>query len=198
MAAHRKTRRQEILAGAAVCFARKGFHQASMQDICSAAEISPGGLYRYFKGKEAIIAAIIAEDRECTAKLLRPLPDADDVREALLDLIDPAIAELDDSNKFAMHIEVLAEAIRNPTITQLVRDSYAEAARLIATALRTAQRRKQVKLRLGADAVAEVIVAQLDGLWWRKALYPDADLRRSRSALKAIIRLLVRTPNDQA
>lgn len=51
-------RRDEILAAAQRLFARMGFHQTSMQQICAAAGMSPGNLYRYFPSKEAIIAGI--------------------------------------------------------------------------------------------------------------------------------------------
>ena len=51
-------RRAEILDAAERCFIRSGFHQASMQEICAEAKMSPGNLYRYFPSKEAIIAGI--------------------------------------------------------------------------------------------------------------------------------------------
>ena len=47
-------RRAEILDAAERCFIRSGFHQASMQEICAEAKMSPGNLYRYFPSKEAI------------------------------------------------------------------------------------------------------------------------------------------------
>src|SRR5215211_1526704 len=56
-------RRAEILQAAARCFARSGFHGASMQDICAEATMSPGNLYRYFPSKEALIAGIAERDR---------------------------------------------------------------------------------------------------------------------------------------
>src|SRR6266567_8401051 len=56
-------RRLEILDAAQRCFARSGFHGASMQDICAEAAMSPGNLYRYFPSKEAIIAGIAERDR---------------------------------------------------------------------------------------------------------------------------------------
>jgi AcrR family transcriptional regulator len=58
-----RDRRAEILAAAERCFARSGFHRASMQEICAEAGMSPGNLYRYFDSKEAIIAGISERDR---------------------------------------------------------------------------------------------------------------------------------------
>ena len=55
--AHLEARRQQILDAAEACFSRQGFHQTSMQAICSEAGLSPGAVYRYFSSKEDIIAA---------------------------------------------------------------------------------------------------------------------------------------------
>src|SRR3569833_373744 len=56
-------RRAEILDAAERCFARAGFHQSSMQEICAEAGMSPGNLYRYFPSKEALIAGISERNR---------------------------------------------------------------------------------------------------------------------------------------
>jgi AcrR family transcriptional regulator len=55
--AHVEARREQILEAAAACFSRKGFHQTTMQDICEAAQLSPGAVYTYFPSKESIITA---------------------------------------------------------------------------------------------------------------------------------------------
>src|SRR3981081_3943331 len=51
-------RRTQILNAALVCFAKRGFHQASMHDISAEAGISVGLIYRYFENKEAVISAM--------------------------------------------------------------------------------------------------------------------------------------------
>src|SRR5256714_10657531 len=61
-------RRDEILAAAQTCFARAGFHQTSMQEICTQAGMSPGNLYRYFRSKEEIIAGIAERERALAAQ----------------------------------------------------------------------------------------------------------------------------------
>src|SRR6187455_1530443 len=51
-------RRSQILDAALVCFAKRGFHVASMHDISAEAGISVGLIYRYFQNKEAVISAM--------------------------------------------------------------------------------------------------------------------------------------------
>ena len=74
-------RRRQILEAATRCVIRRGFHQTSMQEICAEAEMSSGGLYRYFDSKEAIIAAI-AEDERAENAAIRAGPARTAVRTA--------------------------------------------------------------------------------------------------------------------
>jgi AcrR family transcriptional regulator len=59
--AHLDARRRQILDAARRCFVRNGFHATSMQDVLAEANLSAGAVYRYFRGKDEIIAAIAGE-----------------------------------------------------------------------------------------------------------------------------------------
>ncbi|MDD9304306.1 MAG: TetR/AcrR family transcriptional regulator [Desulfobacter sp.] len=50
----KERRRQEILVAAREVFSIKGFNSATMEEIASKAELSPGTLYLYFKNKEEL------------------------------------------------------------------------------------------------------------------------------------------------
>jgi len=52
-------RREQILDCALEAFARKGFHDTSIADICARAQIGRGTLYQYFKDKQDVLAALI-------------------------------------------------------------------------------------------------------------------------------------------
>ena len=57
----RAARRDQIIAAAAECFARSGYHVTTMADIAEAAEVSKGTPYLYFPGKEALFIALYEE-----------------------------------------------------------------------------------------------------------------------------------------
>lgn len=50
----KERRREDIIAAARKVFSAKGFNSATMEEISSAAELSPGTLYLYFKNKEEL------------------------------------------------------------------------------------------------------------------------------------------------
>lgn len=52
-------RRDAILDAAAQVIARKGYHNASVADICKKIKISNGALYKYFRNKESLFRAIL-------------------------------------------------------------------------------------------------------------------------------------------
>lgn len=56
--------REHLLASAATVFARDGYVDARMSDVAEEAEISMGGLYRYFADKEDLFAQVIADLHE--------------------------------------------------------------------------------------------------------------------------------------
>ncbi|WP_067864263.1 TetR/AcrR family transcriptional regulator [Nocardia shimofusensis] len=58
---HLQRRRQQILDAAQLCFARKGFFDTSMQDVFAESGLSAGAVYRYFKSKNEIVAALASQ-----------------------------------------------------------------------------------------------------------------------------------------
>src|SRR5213080_2132813 len=76
-------RRTQILEAAIVCFAKHGFHQASMHDISAEAGISVGLIYRYFQNKEAVIAAMADRHKKEICELLDRARQAPTLLESL-------------------------------------------------------------------------------------------------------------------
>jgi AcrR family transcriptional regulator len=80
---------ESILRTAAVIFAEKGYHQASIRDIARATRVSLSGLYYYFQSKEELLFLI--EDHALgtlLARLEAAVASTDEPREKLRLLID--------------------------------------------------------------------------------------------------------------
>jgi len=93
------TRKQQIIEAAASVFARKGFYQASMDDIVQESGLSKGGLYWYFKSKDDIIAAVLdqfftAEFAEITEILTSPITTTEKIRQLTKQMMADTVEEL--------------------------------------------------------------------------------------------------------
>jgi AcrR family transcriptional regulator len=55
----KKERRQELLRAARDVFAKKGYHDAKVEDVCAAAGVAKGTYYLYFKDKRAVLEELV-------------------------------------------------------------------------------------------------------------------------------------------
>ena len=106
----------QVLDAAAVCFARSGFHGASMAQISKEARMSAGHIYNYFPSKDAIILAFVERESAYVTGILRDLEARDDPLQALLDEAPHRVNEVLDPQPWHVPLEMYAEASRNPNI----------------------------------------------------------------------------------
>src|SRR5438067_893703 len=115
-------RRSQILDAALACFAKHGFHQASMHDISAEAGISVGLIYRYFENKEAVISAMADRHKKEIVDLIERAKQAPTLFESLEIIFTANCCENSPKVVSAFVVDLYAEASRNPQIAYLVRD----------------------------------------------------------------------------
>ena len=195
-----EARHHQILQAAAVCFGRRGFHQATMQDICSEVGLSPGSVYRYFRSKEELIAALVEADRARHIARIEAVRDQPDIFAALQSLADQTLDSLNDPQLSLLHAEIGAEMHRNPNVKELVRRTNTAILDSLAETLRMAQDRGAIDPNLEPRATAELLVAVVDGLSMRKSLFPEGDAARHAALVHTMLGRFLRPgraePND--
>jgi len=78
-AARTDSRRRQILDAAVKVMQKTGFHQMSMQDLATEADVSVGLIYKYFSGKEDLLLATIVRIQDAFRNQLSPvIADAGD------------------------------------------------------------------------------------------------------------------------
>jgi len=189
-----EARRAQILEAAAGCFIRRGFHQTGMQEICAAAGMSPGALYRYFDSKDAIIAAIAEAERHEIASLLDSLAESDDPVEGLQGVVEAVLRSYADPDEGHLAVEVLAEAARNPEVAEGFVRNVAEMKAGIMAALEGGLAGGLVDPDLAVGPAAEVLIALLDGLCARAILDPEHDPIRLLPTLRLLVRRFLQAP----
>src|SRR5213082_801548 len=103
-------RRTQILDAAVVCFAKHGFHQASMHDISTEAGISVGLIYRYFENKEAVISAMADRHKKEISEVLQRAKQASTLLESLEILFTAHCCEEETRMVSAFVVDLYSEA----------------------------------------------------------------------------------------
>ena len=197
-------RRTQILEAAIVCFAKHGFHQASMHDISAEAGISVGLIYRYFANKEAVIAAMADEHKKEIHDVLERARQAPSLLESLEILFTAHCCENSPQVLSAFVVDLYAEASRNPQIADLVRDILQTAMDGVTDLIaRSPEAKEGAAHGLKAHEMAELIFAVARGMLMRDVLQPQemtAAERRVRQleVTRRLWRLLFKYEHDPA
>lgn len=182
--AHFAARRRQILDAAAACFAREGFHRTSVQDIVRESGVSAGLVYRYFTGKDDMIAAIVAERHEQRERRLREDPFVA-YADLLRGLGDPAARD-----DLRLALQVWAETVRSAPIRDLVRAGVDRPARHAADLLAGANLPPGVDV----DAVVRIFIAVYQGLTLQTVLDDTLDHERLATTAEQLLRAALSAP----
>ena len=162
--ARRAQKKREILNAAMQCFADKGFHSTSMQDVCVAVGMSPGSLYRYFSSKDDIIIAIVEEECRQSDEFTTLITESNDLFGSLSEIIGHVIHQSNQPGYAQLSVEVYAELVRNEKAMALAIEAYAKATCALTQAISQAIERHEINSNWDPDALAEIFIALIDAL----------------------------------
>lgn len=154
--------------------------------------MSTGALYRYFKSKEEIIAAIAEQERREVNEFLDHLAAADDFITAFIAGIGEALAISVREDHARIGLEILAEAARNPAIALNFQQLSRDVVRRLSGILRQAIKRGDVDKSLKPEPTAELLIALYEGLEGRAILNPDFNPRKTGPTLTRLCEGLLR------
>ena len=177
-------RRQQIVDAAAACFTRSGFHQTTMQDICTEADLSPGAVYRYFRSKEEIIQSMCERGPQEDSDVIREIIETHTTREAMEELTRIFFEGVEDREMCALSIELLAETRRDPVVLESVRTGLHAIFDALEGLVRRAQARGEMRQDMDPVAMSHVMMGLYQGLIWQKVVDPDMDVMAYASAVK--------------
>src|SRR5438094_4209343 len=180
----------QILNAAVACFAKRGFHQASMQDISAEAGISVGLIYRYFQNKEAVISAMADRHKQEIQEILERARQAPGLLESLEVLFTAHCGEKEPQVVSAFVVDLFAEASRNPHVAELVRDVCETSMSGVTDLIARSPEAKATNLT--SRQMAELIFAVNDGMLLRGVLKVGQTSSESRERQLKVARNLWR------
>jgi AcrR family transcriptional regulator len=177
------------------CFSREGFHRTTMQDIVRETGRSAGAIYRYFKSKEDIVAAIAEDRHEAEAVMLREAGGRADVPTVLRELIDVSLGRLSDPAEQRWRritVQVWAEALRDERVMRIVRSGLDGPIDVLADVIRRAQEEGTLPSEMDAVAAARVFASLFYGLVLQQAWDPAVDVEAYIDAVVTILDVLAK------
>jgi AcrR family transcriptional regulator len=149
-----------------------------MRDLCQEIGVSPGGLYRYFPSKEAIIQAMIETDRaqlETVFASLGPETSFAEVMEALYQVATDPERGMVNREQIVVNFQIMAEATTNEVICTLLRRHYDLMTDRLELVLRRSLERGEINSPMEPRALAIFVIALFDGLLSRSAVDDRVD-----------------------
>jgi len=175
--AHEQEQRDRILEAATRCFAQRGFHETTIQDICDAAGLSKGGLYTYFRSKDEILAGLIERSlREAQAWAISASEQGGASAQQRLDRIADTmiqrVLEGDGVKASTPHLmlELWAEASKDPKLGDLLARGHAWWRAFIGELFRHGVAIGEFRADIDPEALAGIFVAMFDGLMLQESV----------------------------
>ena len=180
-----QAQRERILVAAQECFVVHGFHAASMANIADTAGMSAGLIYRYFKGKNDIILAIIERQLERARANVAKLHATSDLVGGIAEVFqqwrtnDPSITNV------ALFLELTAQATRDAEIAAATYASdRAFRADLAAWFARSSKEGGLGIPEREVDTRVLILHALIEGLAMRAIVQPDLTVDQVKTALE--------------
>jgi AcrR family transcriptional regulator len=176
-------RRTELLTAARTVFGKKGFHEASIDEIAELAGVAKGTVYLYYKSKKDLYMEALKFGIESLNKELKArADDAEHCRDTLHVLTETKVRFFEDNRDFfRIYYSELGKLPGHPSAISFVRDLYTEQAKVFEAVLRSGIRRKEVRpldVQKTAFAIADltrgVATQRLLGTW-KTPLADDVD-----------------------
>lgn len=171
--------RAELLRTASDVFARRGYHDASVEEIAEQAGFSHGAVYSNFSGKEELFLAVF-EDYMATraSELADALVGAPESLPQRARAIAAQWMErfARDPNSFLLHLEFMIHAARDPDLSKKMGLRQASLRLAIQDYLQTVEREEGIELALPPAELAVIMRSLGIGLAV-EALNSPGDLR---------------------
>jgi TetR/AcrR family transcriptional regulator, transcriptional repressor of aconitase len=191
----REARRRQVLEAARACLQEHGLEAVSMEMIIARSGLSTGAVYGYFKGKDQIINAVIADGTAAMAADLAPIltnaeppPLPELVEQVLRAVVRFGRDKKDDIDRLLVSLHGWSHSQSDPELQAATRASYSSLRMLFAGVVRRWQGAGTFDVTADPDAVAELLTSVTLGFVAQRALAGSADVRAHVAALRALTR----------
>jgi len=193
-----EARRAQILDAARCCFVRGGYHRTTMAEICKEAKLSPGAVYRYFEGKEAIFEGLAERRLQAHTEAMQSLTGIDNLFESTARMASEMMILAEKygaPSPGVMDLELAGESVSNPRIAAVVLKMIQGVRNNLSQLVERLKESGKLDPAYDSQAVASVMMALFQGALFQSAIGLDFD---HAAYLKVVQSLKLLAPSEQA
>ncbi|MDO8614424.1 MAG: TetR/AcrR family transcriptional regulator [Dehalococcoidia bacterium] len=199
--AHLEARRDQIVNAAWACFARRGYHQTTMQDIATEAGLSAGAIYRYYPSKEAVLEAINDRSQEMGRAMVEwarsraegPLGALEVIGQTMFSRFEDPLFE----TLTRVNIEIWPEIIRSDVLREGLRKEMTFWRGAVTQLLSEAQERGHLNAEVDPAALATLLICAWEGLRHYRLVNEDFKPEAIVEVVRALVPEEVRSQAEQ-
>lgn len=169
-------RRQHILETAIRAFLELGYQQTGIREIAKRANVSLGNLYNHFPSKEAVLVEIARLEALEIAPFVAQLQTDHPAQDRLCGFLESYLRYASEADHVLLSIEILAEAMRTPSVAEVFATTQKALITALATCLSEMTQTKQTHLADQARLILEMLEAHGRHLVFSEKTYSAQEL----------------------
>lgn len=187
---YKEEAKSKIVEAARIVFAKKGYHDATMDDVAKEVGVSKGALYSYFKSKEDLLKEITLESHQALRTILSETSKCSNLEEAVEKVYTMVTQKY--KGNLHTHFEMVALASHDSVIRKIALDDYQKDIEAVEAFVKEKKRQGVIRTDVEARMLAELFTALYLGTLAKLIIgYPDKDVRDQW--VKSVIFILGKT-----
>jgi len=173
---YKEEAKSKIVEAARVVFAKKGYHDATMDDVAKEVGVSKGALYSYFKSKEDLLKEITLEGHQALRTILRETSKCNNLEDAVEKVYTMVTKKY--KGNLHTHFEIVALASHDPIIRKIAFDDYQKDIEAVEAFVEEKKRQGAIRTDVEARVLAELFTALYMGTLAKLIVgYPNKEVR---------------------
>jgi len=172
---YKEEAKSKIVEAARVVFAKKGYNDATMDDVAKEVGVSKGAIYSYFKSKEDILKETYLQTHQTLRTIINKACEKTDLAQALEEVYSMVTERY--KGNLHRHFEQVALASRDPVIKKIIMDDYQRDVETVQTFVEEKMKEGLMRTDVEAQTLAELFTALFMGTMEKLVLgFPNKDV----------------------
>jgi len=154
---YKEEAKSKIIEASRIVFAKKGYHDATMDDVAKEVGVSKGALYSYFKSKEDLLKEISLQGHQTLRTILEEMSKCTNLEDAL-EQVYTTITEKFKGNLHT-HFEIVVLASHDSVIRKIVFEDYQKDIAAVEAFVKKKKTQGAIRMDVDARVLAELFTA---------------------------------------